>query len=141
VSCSAPWKCMAAGYYGLASYAPVAESWNGASWQDVPTAPLMPGVAGALGDVSCLSAHSCLAVGYLSSSGNYSTLIEAWNGAAWQTQAAPSKGTLSELYGVACLRATRCFAVGSYLNHTGRRTPLAESWNGASWQLERLPRF
>jgi hypothetical protein len=140
VSCPTSTECIAAGYYGVSAYQPVAEAWNGASWRVLPTAALGTGVTAALGDVSCRSARSCLAVGY-SKSGSYATLIEAWNGASWQIQPSPSRGTLSELYGVACLSARHCVAVGDYLNHAARRTALAESWNGTAWRIQRLPRF
>jgi hypothetical protein len=44
------------------------------------------------------------------------TLVEQWNGRAWQVQPTPQprKSSSSALLGVSCTSATRCLAVGTY---------------------------
>jgi hypothetical protein len=54
------------------------------------------------------------------------TLIERWNGTAWQVEPSPSIGRGSTLDSVSCPSATSCTAVGS----------LILGWNGASWKVE-----
>jgi hypothetical protein len=94
-----------------------------------------PPVAGAgvkhfdfLDGVSCASPANCTAVGdyYRTASGPRLTLIERWNGTAWQVEPSPGIGRGSALDSVSCPSATRCTAVGS----------LILGWNGASWKVE-----
>jgi hypothetical protein len=97
--------------------------------------PAGPPVAGAgvkhfdfLNGVSCASPANCTAVGdyYRTASGPQLTLIERWNGTAWQVEPSPSIGRDSALDSVSCPSATSCTAVGS----------LILGWNGASWKVE-----
>ena len=65
---------------------------------------------------------ACTAVGVSgNSSGVTSTLIESWNGTRWSVVPSPSPGTGgNDLYGVSCVSATACTAVGFY--HTAAET-------------------
>jgi hypothetical protein len=48
-----------------------------------------------LGDVTCLSATACIAVGDdTSSSGIAQTLVESWDGTSWSIVPSPNQGTL-----------------------------------------------
>lgn len=53
---------------------------------------------------------------------------------SWKIQAAPSPGSGAMLYGVSCLSAANCMAVGSYSSGT-----LAEHWNGTAWKPQATP--
>jgi hypothetical protein len=81
-----------------------------------------------------------MAVGYgKSGSGTYLTLAESWNGSRWRVAASPSRGSFSDLYGVSCLSATSCIAVGTYAPVPSKRAPFAETWNGRTWKTEQIP--
>lgn len=75
--------------------------------------------------VSCAGQY-CTAVGgyYYGISAGY-TLVERWNGSAWQLEPAPDSVRDSTLYGVSCPSLTSCVAVGS---------PVL-TWRGAAWQV------
>jgi hypothetical protein len=108
-----------------------------------------------LGDVSCTSASSCVAVGTFL--GNIPgtkafqnfTLAEAWNGSAWQVVPSPSPKLPAggaELNSVSCTSSTNCVAVGETLTFHepgGYLTPypLIEAWNGTSWRTEAIPKL
>jgi hypothetical protein len=65
------------------------------------------------------------------------TLAEVWNGKRWSIVPSPNNGTASnDLYGVSCLSASSCFAVGGYTDGTsGNGQALVESWNGSTWSI------
>jgi hypothetical protein len=56
-----------------------------------------------------------------------------WNGATWTWQPTP-RGTLGTLYGVTCVTATDCVAVGSAPSGNASRN-LSEFWNGTAWTI------
>ncbi len=119
------------------------ESWNGTAWSIVPSPNDGSNFNELLG-VSCVSTTSCQAVGDVldSISGDpIKTLIESWNGTAWSLVPSPSPGTSANaLYGVSCVSATSCKAVGSLTNSTYRVSKtLIESWNGTAWSLVPSP--
>ena len=89
---------------------------------------------GTLSGVSCRSAGSCTAVGYVGSR----TLIESWNGSEWSVVRSPDRGTNSTLNAVSCISAISCEAVGDYYRR-GLTQTLAESWNGLAWSIVRSP--
>jgi hypothetical protein len=75
--------------------------------------------------VSCIG-PACTAVGYYyygTSSEN--TLVERWNGSAWQLVPSPDPARFSLLLGVSCPASNTCVAVGSP----------ALRWSGGTWQL------
>ena len=128
------------------------ENWNGVSWSMVPSpTPTGPGVVGAvLQGVSCLSASSCVAVGYATddTGANLHTMIEQWNGSSWSLVPAPDTGqAFDQLNGVQCLAADDCWAVGNagptqqnpnflpiFPGAAGDQG-LIEHWDGSSWSL------
>jgi len=132
VSCPSATACTAVG--GSAgpnqSFAPLVESWNGATWRVQPT-PALP--AGAdnpfFAGVSCTSAKHCTAVGVFLNGAAAESLVERWNGTSWaiQADAAPAGTAMSS---VSCTSSTSCTAAGSLA---------AEHWDGTSWTLQPLP--
>ena len=140
VSCPAADACEAVGdseVDGLFSYGAFAEGWNGTGWS-VQAVPDPPGALDVvLHGVSCATADACEAVGdYFTSSGDFVTLAERWNGTAWSIQPTPtSPGSIGgELGGVSCTAADACEAVG-----VGSGT-LAEVWNGTVWSVQVTPK-
>ena len=72
-------------------------------------------------------------------SAGYETLVESWNGSTWSIIPSPNgpKGSViisSYLFGVSCVSATDCTAVGD----SGAQT-LVESWNGSTWSIIASP--
>jgi hypothetical protein len=144
VACASAAGCIAVGSYSNSAGKGVtlAEEWNGTSWS-VQSTPNPSGAKGSeLSGVACASAAACTAVGsYTNSAGTSVTLAEARNGTSWSVQPSPNpKGAAAaSLYGVSCLSATACTAVGSYTNGTGTGVTLAEDWNGTRWSVQSTP--
>ncbi len=138
VSCVSATDCTAV---GSVSNAPetLVESWNGTAWSVVPS-PNPGSGDNILYGVSCVSATACTAVGVsiqkVTGGGRRSkTLVESWNGTAWSVVPSPNPGSGNDsLFGVSCVSATDCTAVGSSDN-----TALVESWNGTAWSVVPSP--
>jgi hypothetical protein len=144
VSCAAATACEAGGDFFVAVTAndakALAEDWNGHSWR-LQHAFMPPGATyNSLASVSCVSTTFCEAVGtHFNSAGNQVNLAERWNGTSWQLQAVPNSTsqfvpTSGSLFGVSCVTASFCAAVG-----VGAAGADAEMWNGTSWQLQAIP--
>lgn len=127
VGCATMSACEAIGLHEAAGQGSLtlSESWNGTSWNIVPSAD--PTTAGdSLFGVSCSSAGNCSAVGtYALSTGVNSTLIEQWDGASWELakhpNPRPSKGAV--VLGIDCRITTTCVAVGyNFPTATTQRT-------------------
>jgi hypothetical protein len=118
------------------------ESWNGTAWSVVPS-PSPGGLTfiDVLGDVSCVSAAFCMAVGSYGPGELTSSLIESWNGRVWSVMPSPSRGPHSDavLNAVDCLSATDCMGAGSYLTPAGQRRTLAARWSGTQWTVLPTP--
>jgi hypothetical protein len=142
VSCTAASACTAVGYYSsdTSSLNTLAERWNGKSWT-VQATPKSKAI-GQLYGVSCTSAKACTAVGqyFQTSSGNYLTLAERWNGTSWTAQATPNPAGSAgpRLQGVSCASASACTAAGWYQKGSDFVT-LAEGWNGKTWAIHTTP--
>ncbi len=128
------------------------ENWNGASWSIVPSpTPTGPDVEGAvLQGVHCVSATSCVAVGFSTddSGANLHAVIEQWNGAAWTLVPAADTGqAFEQLSGVTCAATSDCWAVGNAgaVQQNPNFLPifpgavgdqgLIEHWDGSSWTV------
>jgi hypothetical protein len=139
VSCASAHACEAVGYADEGTAGPInlAEAYNGTKWtfQKVRDPARNSGVS--LNGVSCLSAESCIAVGfYRTRSGAFAAIAERWNGSSWRIQALPRVTKQpTALEGVSCYSASACVAVG-YLVKAGNTEPLAERWNGRSWKVQ-----
>jgi len=112
----------------------------GSAWSVVPSPEPQQLVNGAFNGVSCASASFCMGVGYYESSdGNLAgTLTESWNGSSWSVVASGNADdgyNSSLLYGVSCVSASFCAAVGEYRHGQGggADNPIVEMWNGSGW--------
>ena len=143
VSCSAAGHCVAVGMsYGDGGVpAGSGQLLDGARWAE----PAMPWPRGTLSSslygVSC-AAKTCLAVGEAEPSQDPDIITGSrpaaltWNGATW-TRPAIAGSISGTLFGVTCVTATDCVAVGSA--QSGKSThSLAGFWNGATWTIANL---
>ena len=145
VSCTSATACIAVGSYfnGANIEMPLAERWNGVSWQILPS-PIPPGAqSGRLEGISCTAPEECTAVGGSEETAFRSRpLVERWNGTSWVIQQTPELsggGGLGSLQAVSCSDATACTAVGRHLDENGFWLTLAESWRGAAWSVIPTP--
>jgi hypothetical protein len=90
--------------------------------------------------IAALSPTDAWAVGQsFAESDGQQTLIERWDGAAWQTVASPG---LDPLNAVAAVSATDIWAVGGSFNYgvgSHPDKPLVEHWNGSQWSIVATP--
>jgi hypothetical protein len=130
-----------AGAIGIPASASVPVSASARGWSVTPSPnPVMP--TGQLFWVSCPAANSCMAVGtYTKASGAGVTLAERWDGSKWRIQPTPSPSgaAWSNLFGVSCVSASACEAVGTTASRSGALKVLAERWNGSRWQIQPAP--
>lgn len=106
------------------------EHWNGTTWTQVPS-PSPGGATGtnALFSVASISSSDALAVGYYSDNdgATFLTLVEHWNGTAWEQVASQSPTDSSFLFAVAATSSFDAGAVGSYDGSSASTSgPLAE---------------
>jgi hypothetical protein len=144
VSCTAAKACEAVGVDQIQVTAndpkALAETWTGSSWTLQHAAAPAGAANNTLSSVSCVSASFCAAVGtHFNSAGDEVNLAEIWNGTSWQIKATPNVTSQSgaadnELYGVSCVSASFCQAVGA-----GPDGPTAELWNGTVWTVQSIP--
>jgi len=146
VTCVSASNCWAVGYAvsfnSISGYSDqtLVERWDGTSWAIV-TSPNPPGTGPSiLYGVTCVSASDCWAVGYSSNVIHYQTLIERWDGTSWaivtSANTLPTQDNI--LYGVTCVSALDCWAIGYYSNGSVYQT-LVERWNGSSWAVITSP--
>jgi hypothetical protein len=123
--------CEAVGYYDDASdnQFTIGLGWNGSTW--IAQATVDPtGFLNQLSGVSCPAATDCEAVGTSLPAfrGQYSALMEVWNGSTWEQQSTSIAGLLNS---VSCPSATDCEAVGV--------VGLAAVWDGTQWSVQSYP--
>ena len=119
---------------------PLAEHWNGKTWQVVPT-PADGRHVRILHDVLALASDDVWAVGsqILVKTGVVHTLIEHWDGAGWSIVPSPrARSGHEELLAVSGGAADNLWAVG-YLEPQITPLPLAMHWNGTRWHVTRAP--
>jgi hypothetical protein len=131
VSCTSSSDCWATGAYapnGRLGGLNQALHWNGKKWSKAVT-PEPGGTArkdfNGLLDVSCVSASKCFAAGFTASTaGDPMNQVLSWNGKKWSAASVPQPaGTTPQdtgrpgLYGIACVSASACWAVGT--SHIG----------------------
>jgi hypothetical protein len=139
--CGSASACIAVGQSPTgAGSVPLAESWNGGTWQILTTPQPAGYPASQLDAVSCTTEANCTAVGSATKGSRVVPLAERWNGMKWRIQATsrPSGAGVSVLAGVSCTSATRCTAVGDGSTGTHEKA-LAEIWNGGKWAIARTP--
>jgi hypothetical protein len=91
-----------------------------------------------------VSASDCRAVGYFIGANSYrQTLIEHWNGTSWALDPSPNTSAAQSnyLYGVTCVSAANCWAVGYGYTDSSPNYPktLIERWDGTSWAIVSSP--
>jgi hypothetical protein len=136
VSCVSATDCWAVGYHwdpAINGYDALVEHDAGAGWMIAPAAKLPEwGVpsSGFLTSVACVSATDCWAVGYQgwwegTYFGEEQTLIEQYTGSSWVVDQIGIPGFEGPLFGVTCLSADDCWAVGAETLH----------YTSAGWSL------
>jgi hypothetical protein len=107
-------------------------SWNGSNGSVAHVATRRPSE---LSGISCLSATSCVAVGYSHAQHTTRTFTEKWNGTAWSETPSPNTADARTfLTDVSCASATNCHAVGFGALEDGSSNQLfALRWNGTNW--------
>jgi hypothetical protein len=147
VTCVSASDCWAVGYYEEIIMNPpsgqsqtLIEHWDGASWAIVTSANTSPTANNVLEDVACVSASDCWAVGAFTGANPEETLIERWDGTSWAIVTSPTilGSENSLLFGVTCVSASNCWAVGQSSNFQGGQT-LVEHWDGTSWVVVTSP--
>ena len=93
-----------------------------------------------LNGVACATPSDCWAVGYYKSSSinSNSTLTEHYDGHQWRIVSSPNETAESQnrLRGVACPRATSCWAVGYSYGASEATQTLIEHYDGTAWKIE-----
>lgn len=90
--------------------------------------------------VSCLSNRSCMAVGATNGSPLAEWYVDPSGGMFTKltTPPVPAGGSDGALYGVSCISASWCLAVGKY--KIGSSTlPYSVLWNGSAWTIYTMP--
>ncbi|HMA33545.1 MAG TPA: hypothetical protein VKY74_03610, partial [Chloroflexia bacterium] len=107
---------------------PLIEHWNGDGWRIVPSPNIGSGGEGSqLVAVAAVAADDVWAVGAYNNPGPAQTLVEHWNGCAWNVVSSFGPGLLT---GVTAAGANDVWAVGQLYNPD---RPLIEHWDGTSW--------
>ena len=129
VSCVSSSMCVAV---GSSDSGPLIEKWNGVRW--MTKTPSITPSSGSLTTVSCVSSTFCTALGgfFDSSTYQWSTLSEMWNGQGWSSVPVLAPEYYSTtLTSVDCLSPSWCQAVGE--TYDGN---VAYLWNGSEWTTE-----
>jgi len=141
VTCASASECWAVGYYYNGSLIQtLIERWDGTSWAIVSSPNTNTTDRNFLTGVTCASPSDCWAVGYYYNGSVIQTLIERWDGTSWAIVSSPNTSTTQPnyLYGVTCVSASDCWAVGTYYNGSAYQT-LIERWEGTSWAIVSSP--
>jgi hypothetical protein len=118
VSCTTQRLCTATGATLLPNGeagSPLAERWEGSTWQLQPTPKHPGGEPSGLGEVSCPTPRACTALGgYRQSPGVYPSFTERWDGGGWSVQpiATLPPPLVAGLSSVSCPGPRVCTAVG-----------------------------
>jgi RHS repeat-associated protein len=140
VSCTASNSCTAIGYQTISGYLePLAERWSGSEWSTValPAPELKEKEEwhrSQLGSISCASASSCVAVGFLENEeAERFAIAPIYDGSKFSSSALPKLKAGSTLEAVSCASSTSCLATGQ--NATGAAA-LALAYNGKEWATQ-----
>jgi hypothetical protein len=139
LSCAAASYCLAVGTQFAAPATGFGQLLDGTHWAE-QAMPWPRGTPTYLYGVSC-AGKACLAVGGAGVPEAAKGIVIqpaalTWNGATWtQSPAqATASGTTGILFGVTCVTAADCVAVGNAGGHNGTRN-LSEFWNGTAWTV------
>jgi hypothetical protein len=134
VSCPTSRSCTAVGESDQGDF-PLAEEWDGSTWQVQPIPTLTP-LDGSLNAVSCATRRMCVAVGgAVSATSGTSTPAERWNGSSWRVLPTPNPAGGGSFNAVSCPTARVCTAIGEHSSLQGMLT-FAERWAGGTWQIQ-----
>jgi hypothetical protein len=127
---------------GFSAQQPLTLHWDGSSWSLVLSPSTSPANKDVLWAVTALSANDVWAAGDSvdAISGNYSTLIEHWNGSAWSIVPSqnPSGSIYNFLWGIEALSANDIWVMGR--SYTGNSYPgLIEHWDSSGWSIVPSP--
>ena len=118
------------------------EHWNGTAWSVVASPDVGTNNNG-LSGVTAVSKNDIWAVGsYTNGSTSLGqTLIEQWNGSAWNVVASPDPGVgMNYLTSVSAVSANNVWAVGSaFSSNSITSQTLIEYWNGSTWSVVSSP--
>lgn len=140
VSCYSSGSCVGVGsdVGGTGARQGFIEDLSDGAWSVVPGAQLSS-ASSSLDAVSCVSATSCIAVGYYATAKTDQALVEKRSGGEWSVSSSPDEGTgHNQLNGVSCSSPTSCVAVGFFSSAHGPRV-LIETMDDGSWALSRSP--
>ena len=117
---------------------PLALHWDGVRWTRVPVPN--PWEAGAeLNGVAAISSDDVWAVGARPTTpGLYESIIQHWDGVAWNVVPTPHPGSDDALSGIVAVSASNVFAVG-YFYPNDRPSALVMHWSGSEWRVMRTP--
>jgi hypothetical protein len=120
---------------GALAFEPLAEHWNGTSWQIAATAPVTA-TDNRLHAVAMNGANDGWAVGeasvFTSTGAVTASLIEHWNGTAWSKVASPAAEPAgTRLLADSSTSSSDVWAVGA----TTSTQPVIEHWNGTAWSV------
>jgi hypothetical protein len=156
VSCPSAGSCVAVGYYTDTSgnIDGFAETLSEGTWTaaTLPTTGLNPAANSSTnvdpGAISCVSASSCVAVGYYTdTSGNIDGFAETLSEGTWTAATLPTTGlnpaaspsTFMWPLGISCVSAGSCTSVGGYRDVSGNGDSFAETLSGGTWTAVTLP--
>ena len=147
VSCTGPQSCVAVGVNAAADHengAVLAETWHGTRWTIDVMKPPSGSLGSTLSGISCVSAKSCVAVGYYfydlpDHNTRNVAFAEFWNGAVWKVVKLAQPARVSAVpQAVSCVSAKSCVAVGEMFA-PGKQFAFAETWNGTAWKMTKVP--
>src|SRR5436309_1665426 len=142
VTCMSASDCWAVGtsFAAGAVTQTLIERWDGTSWTIVSSPNAGVAQGNFLYGVTCVSTSECWAAGYYNAAGAAQTLIERWDGTSWAIVSSPNTSTTRNnfLYGVTCVSASECWAVGGHYTGSVNQT-LIERWDGISWAIVNSP--
>lgn len=145
VSCK-PGACLAVGSYNTAAgdTFPLAWTWNGKALTPVAAPPMPAGVVNfSVGDVSCVTASSCVMIGSAftsSATPRLIVVIDRWESGKWTMRTVGlTAGTYAEFDGLSCLSASYCVASALGISSSFGIKPLLASWNGTALRLFNAP--
>jgi hypothetical protein len=96
-----------------------------------------------LNSVTCVATDDCWAVGYSSNGSASLTLVERWNGSAWNIVTSPNAASpmvFNQLQSVTCPSTSNCWAVGySTDSNSVVSQTLIEHYDGSGWAIVNGP--
>jgi len=118
----------------------VTSHWDGARWEGVPSLNGPTADENQLLGVAVVGPTDVWAAGIYRTDGELRTLIEHWDGTAWQIVASPSVGPYSNaLKDLAAVGPGDVWAVGWRVDEHGVYRTLIEHWDGAAWRVVPSP--